>query len=101
MQRAAATSMTADFDLAIVGAGPAGMAAAVLAAELGLDTLVIDEQPAPGGQIYRAVERAGEPSPLGPDYVAGRRLAAAFRAGPVDYRPETTLWHIEPDGALW
>jgi NADPH-dependent 2,4-dienoyl-CoA reductase/sulfur reductase-like enzyme len=88
-------------DFAIVGAGPAGMAAAVLAAELGLETLLIDEQPAPGGQIYRAVERAGDPSPLGPDYIAGRRLAAAFRASAVDYRPETTLWHVEPDGALW
>ena len=31
-------------DFAIVGAGPAGMAAATLAAELGLDTLLIDEQ---------------------------------------------------------
>ena len=89
-------------DLAIVGAGPAGMAAAILAAELGLGTLVADEQPAPGGQIYRAVERAGDPSPLGPDYIAGRRLAAAFRAGAIDYRPGTALWHIEPDGGtLW
>ena len=35
-------------DFAIIGAGPAGMAAALLAAELGLDTLLVDEQPAPG-----------------------------------------------------
>src|SRR5437764_9329986 len=88
-------------DFAIVGAGPAGMAAAVLAAELGLKTLLIDEQPAPGGQIYRAVERAGDPSPLGPDYIAGRRLVAALRASAVAYRPETIVWHIEPEGALW
>jgi NADPH-dependent 2,4-dienoyl-CoA reductase/sulfur reductase-like enzyme len=88
-------------DFAIIGAGPAGMAAALLAAELGLDTLLVDEQPAPGGQIYRAVERAGDPSPLGPDYLAGRRLAASLRASAVDYRPETSLWHIEPDGTLW
>ena len=47
-------------DLAIVGAGPAGMAAAALAAELGLDTLLIDEQDGPGGQIYRAIERADD-----------------------------------------
>src|SRR5205085_3878438 len=44
-------------DLAIVGAGPAGMAAAALAAELGLDTMLIDEQDGPGGQIYRGIER--------------------------------------------
>ncbi len=44
--------------LAIIGAGPAGMAAAVLAAELGIETALIDEQASPGGQIYRGVERS-------------------------------------------
>lgn len=83
-------------DLAIVGAGPAGMAAAMLAAELGLDALLVDEAEAPGGQIYRGVERAAEPSPLGKDYLAGRWLAAAFRDSRVRYRPETTVWHIDP-----
>ena len=74
-------------DLAIIGAGPAGLAAATLAAELGLDTLLVDEQDSPGGQIYRAVERAPESSPktspLGADYLAGRSLAAALRASKV------------------
>lgn len=40
-------------DLAIVGAGPAGMAAARVAAGLGLRVVVIDEQPRAGGQILR------------------------------------------------
>jgi thioredoxin reductase len=81
-------------DLAIIGAGPAGMAAATLAAELGLSAIVLDEQDTPGGQIYRAIERAAPPpgtssrgSPLGPDYLAGRDLAAAFRASKAEYRP--------------
>ncbi len=87
-------------DLAIVGAGPAGMAAACVAAELGLATVVIDEQPAPGGQIYRGVERALPDSPLGPDYLAGREVVAAFRACGAEYRPETAVWHIDPDGTL-
>ena len=53
--------MAADkIDFAVIGAGPAGMAAAALAAELGLDTAIIDEQDAPGGQIYRGIERAEE-----------------------------------------
>jgi NADPH-dependent 2,4-dienoyl-CoA reductase/sulfur reductase-like enzyme len=87
-------------DLAIVGAGPAGMAAAALAAELGLDVLIVDEQDAPGGQIYRGIERAAENSPLGPDYLAGRALAAALRASNASYRPATTVWHIDPVGSL-
>src|SRR4051794_41867428 len=97
--------MTADLaiaDLVVVGAGPAGMAASVLASELGLDTVLLDEQASPGGQIYRAIERAGEGgpqnSPLGADYLAGRPLAASLRASRVRYRPGMTVWHIDPGG---
>jgi NADPH-dependent 2,4-dienoyl-CoA reductase/sulfur reductase-like enzyme len=88
-------------ELAIIGAGPAGMAAAVLAAELGVETALIDEQASPGGQIYRGIERSRPNSPLGPDYLAGRDLVAALRASRVEYRPSTTIWHIDPDGALY
>ena len=87
-------------DFAIVGAGPAGMAAATLAAELGLDTVLIDEQNAPGGQIYRGIERAEDKSPLGADYLIGRQLAADLRASAATYLPATTVWHIDPDGTL-
>lgn len=38
----------------VVGAGPAGLAAAYAAAEGGADVLMIDENPSPGGQIWRA-----------------------------------------------
>src|SRR5579864_7790234 len=87
-------------DFAIIGAGPAGMAAATLAAGLGLDTMLIDEQDAPGGQIYRGIDRATECSPLGADYLAGSRLVAEFRASGAAYRPATTVWYIDPDGTL-
>lgn len=43
----------AEHDLAIVGGGPAGQAAALALEGLGLDIIVIDEQRAPGGQILR------------------------------------------------
>ena len=88
-------------ELAIIGAGPAGMAAAVLADELGLETVLIDEQGSPGGQMYRAIERAEPGTPLGSDYLTGRPLVAALRASRVDYRPSTTLWHVDPEGALF
>src|ERR1700730_15910459 len=48
-------SVPAACTVAIVGAGPAGLAAATLAAELGLEVVLIDQQPHPGGQIYRAI----------------------------------------------
>ncbi|MDA8482251.1 NAD(P)/FAD-dependent oxidoreductase [Pseudomonas resinovorans] len=40
-------------DLLIIGAGPAGMAAALAAAPSGARIAVIDDNPAPGGQIWR------------------------------------------------
>jgi NADPH-dependent 2,4-dienoyl-CoA reductase/sulfur reductase-like enzyme len=93
--------MAADkVDFAVIGAGPAGMAAAALAAELGLDTVIVDEQDAPGGQIYRGIERAQAGSGLGAEYFAGVPLAAALRRSGARYLPATTVWHIDPDGTL-
>lgn len=40
-------------DILIVGAGPAGMAAALAAAPSGAAIVVLDDNPAPGGQIWR------------------------------------------------
>ena len=88
-------------ELAVIGAGPAGMAAAVLAAELGVATVLIDENPSPGGQIYRGIDRPRRSSPLGDDFLAGRPLAAALQESPVNYRPGATLWHLDPDGTLY
>jgi D-hydroxyproline dehydrogenase subunit alpha len=42
------------FDVAVIGAGPAGMAAAVCAAQSGARVALIDDNPAPGGQIWRS-----------------------------------------------
>ncbi|MBL0158022.1 MAG: NAD(P)/FAD-dependent oxidoreductase [Bryobacterales bacterium] len=41
------------FDLIVAGAGPAGIAAACRAAETGAKVLVLDNNPAAGGQIWR------------------------------------------------
>ena len=83
-------------DLAIIGAGPAGMEAAVQAAALGLSVVVFDEQPAPGGQIFRNVEAAATDPALSGEYAqAGRSMVRRFReAKGVDYRPRSTVWHI-------
>ena len=87
-------------DFLIIGAGPAGMAAAALAAELGLDTLIVDEQDAPGGQIYRGVERAQPGAGLGAEYFAGVPLAAALRRSEAQYLPGASVWHVDPDGTV-
>ncbi len=47
------------FDVLIVGAGPAGLAAAARAAEHGASVGLIDDNPAPGGQIWRGANQEG------------------------------------------
>lgn len=42
------------FDVLVVGAGPAGLAAAVRAAECGARAAIVDDNPALGGQIWRS-----------------------------------------------
>ena len=41
------------FDVVVVGAGPAGLAAARRAAECGQRVAMLDDNPTPGGQIWR------------------------------------------------
>jgi len=85
------------FDLLVIGAGPAGAAAAVTARELGMSVAVLDDQPAPGGQIWRGIERAGKASvALGPDYAAGLPHIQALRSSGAMLLPGTQAWQIEP-----
>ena len=45
--------MSETFELAVIGAGPAGMEAAIAASEAGVKTVIIDGLPREGGQYYR------------------------------------------------
>ena len=63
-------------DLIIIGAGPAGASAAIEAAGLGLRTLVLDEQAAGGGQVWRTPSAALTDAPA----AEGETLRARLRA---------------------
>ena len=70
-------------DVVIVGAGPAGLAAAVYAASEGLDVLVL-ESTAPGGQAGRSsrIENyLGFPTGISGEALAGRALTQAEKFG--------------------
>jgi len=49
--------MSDRFDVLVVGAGPGGMAAAAVAAEAGKRVCLLDDNAAPGGQIWRGFRR--------------------------------------------
>jgi hypothetical protein len=86
------------YDIVVVGAGPAGMAAATVAAEHGVGALLLDEQSTAGGQIYRAVSRQAlnDGNILGPDYYHGRELVSALQASGAEHVTGATVWQLSP-----
>jgi len=69
--------MAERFDLIVVGAGPAGLTAAIYAARARLKTLVLDES-VPGGQVKTTHKVSNYPG--FPEDVKGSDLAKAFAA---------------------
>ncbi len=93
-------SLASSYDVAIVGAGAAGLAAAIECARAGLATVVFDELPAPGGQIYRAITTTpfADRRVLGPDYWRGETLAREFEHANLAYAPRATVWAVTRSG---
>ncbi|WP_282692362.1 NAD(P)/FAD-dependent oxidoreductase [Streptomyces sp. CC208A] len=95
-------------DLAVVGAGPAGLAAAVTAASLGLTVTLLDAAARPGGQYYRHPDPAlgaDRPQALHHGWAAfaGREaeLRAHERAGRIRYLANHQVWSVTGSGTDW
>lgn len=98
--------MSETHDVAVVGAGPAGLAAAVEAAEAGLDVVLVDGARQPGGQFWRHYdERHARPEDAAghhdwPVFTRLRdRLRALTAAGRVRYLPGHQVWLATRDDA--
>jgi thioredoxin reductase (NADPH) len=86
------------YDVAIIGGGPAGLAAAVYGASEGLSTILI-EQEAPGGQAgtsSRIENYLGFPFGISGDQLASRALQQANRMG-AEIIVTRTAQRIDPD----
>lgn len=94
--------MQTNFDIIVVGAGPAGMSAVIEAAKHGAAVCLLDEQIRAGGQIYRNVAntKPAQAKILGKDYLAGRSLVEALEQTSVDHRAGVTVWNVGEDGAV-
>jgi thioredoxin reductase len=81
------------YDLAVIGAGPAGLVAATVAARHALATVLFDDQAAPGGQIY-GPPTAGQnvrPETQGGD-IRDAALIDAFRQSGATPVFDATVW---------
>ena len=91
--------MKGQYDIAIIGAGPAGMAAASVAAEHGASVLLLDEQQEAGGQIYKSVSSRNfmDRNILGQDYYAGLELVTELGSSRADHVTGATVWQVSPE----
>ncbi len=93
---------TISCDVAIVGAGPAGAAAAVTATRGGAGVVLVDGEARPGGQYWRH----GPAGVVGSDVaehaaqwrLLSRRLDQALASGRLTHLPLTRVWRLDPPG---
>lgn len=83
-------------DLAIVGAGPAGLAASAEAAVRGVSVVLLDDNPGPGGQYFRQPP----PGAASHDAPAARAFFAAIRHPRITYLPGAVVWDTPEPGVL-
>ncbi|MET4061695.1 thioredoxin reductase [Arthrobacter sp. UYP6] len=89
-------------EICVVGAGPAGLAAAVAAAELGASVAVVDTAAQPGGQYWRHGAETARTVPDGRghhgwNHYTGlrRRFDALIDSGAIRYLPGQQVWAAE------
>lgn len=108
------------FDLIVVGAGPAGLSAAVEAARLGLKVIVFDENEKPGGQLFKQIhkffgskehkakmrgfkigeELLEEANILGVKVVLGASVIGLYLDKEVTVKQGETLYHYKGDTVI-
>ncbi|WP_261843217.1 NAD(P)/FAD-dependent oxidoreductase [Aliamphritea ceti] len=94
--------MTDSYDIAVIGAGPAGMSAAITASNAGARVVVLDDKPQAGGQIYRHVTDSplADTALLGTDYTKGADLVAEFNACRAEKITAANVWHVDESGEV-
>ena len=92
-----------EYDVVVVGAGPAGLGAAIEAGKAGASVLLIDENDKPGGQLFKQIHKFFGSR----DHYAGTRgfqigqnLLKEAAEAQVEIRLNTRVWSIFEDGSL-
>ena len=91
----------AERDLLIIGAGPAGLAAAEAAARAGMLATVLDERPEPGGQYFKQLassHRFAASRARDRQFGTGAELVERVRAAGVEIVSSATVWSAHAVG---
>jgi glycine/D-amino acid oxidase-like deaminating enzyme len=79
-------------DLLVVGAGPAGLAAAIAAAEAGASVIVLEERDAPGGQFHKPLAPSHADAAPDDQFREGHALRQRAQAAGVAVLTGATVW---------
>lgn len=90
-------------ELVVIGGGPAGMQAALCAAETGAHVVLVDGYPRPGGQYFRQLPAAFHADDRTHHQAAASALLTRLRGSQVRVISDATVWGAFPgrDGAGW
>ena len=92
--------MTRNTEVLVIGAGPAGIAAATAAAESGRKVLVLDNNLVAGGQIWRRATVAGNKSSHPDDGPKLRALKRLERSG-AQVLASRSVFNAEASGTVY
>jgi NADPH-dependent 2,4-dienoyl-CoA reductase/sulfur reductase-like enzyme len=82
-----------EVDVLVVGGGPAGLAGALEAAQMGARVVLVDEQRELGGSYFRQ-RRVGLSQSANSQQREGRQLIASVRSAGVEVRSRSAAWGI-------
>lgn len=89
----------ADVDLAVIGGGPGGLAAAIVASDAGLRVALLEERATLGGQIYKRMGKGFHVDPqdarMGSDYNKGAKLISAAKSSGASIMTDCTVISVD------
>lgn len=86
--------MIKEVELIVIGAGPAGIEAAITASESGVDVTLIDSSPRPGGQYYQQVPMPFQTASHDEHQAEGQHLFNRLRSSTIRVLSNTLVWGI-------